>query len=102
MVRRQPASRHRWTNRHLRVSHRVHACEHGPRARRGILNGPTTPDLDRRPDVAKLGVVYGSAVAFSGTPRSDSIVVGCTNRILITTFVLWLVVAAFHVRNRGR
>src|SRR5215813_3394029 len=49
-----------------------------------------------------LAVFYGSAVAFSGTPRSDSIVVGWTNRILITTFVLWLVVAAFHIRNRGR
>src|SRR5262249_53296058 len=49
--------RHRWTDRHLRVTHRVHACEHGLRARRGILNGPTIPDLDRRFDVAKLGVV---------------------------------------------
>ena len=49
-----------------------------------------------------LAVFYGSAVAFSGTPRSDSIVVGWTNRILITTFVLWLVVATFHIRNRGR
>jgi hypothetical protein len=29
-------------------------------------------------------------------------VVGWTNRILITTFVLWLLVAAFHVRSRSR
>ena len=49
-----------------------------------------------------LALFYGSAVAFSGPPRSDSIVVGWTNRILITTYVLWLLVAAFHVRNRSR
>src|SRR5262245_9707521 len=49
-----------------------------------------------------LALFYGSAVAFSGAPRSDSIVVGWTNRILVTTFVLWLLVAAFHVRNRNR
>ena len=49
-----------------------------------------------------LALFYGSAVAFNGTPRSDSVVVGWTNRILITTFVLWLLVAAFQVRNRSR
>jgi Protein of unknown function (DUF998) len=48
-----------------------------------------------------LALFYGSAVA-SGVPRSDSIVVGWTNRILITTYVLWLLSAAFHVRNRSR
>jgi hypothetical protein len=41
-------------------------------------------------------------LAFRGAPRSGSIVVGWTNRILITTFVLWLLVAAFHVRSRSR
>src|SRR5262245_4581371 len=49
-----------------------------------------------------LALFYGSAVAFSGAPRSDSIVVGWTNRILITTFVLRLLVAAYHVRNRSQ
>jgi Protein of unknown function (DUF998) len=47
-----------------------------------------------------LVLFYGSSVAFLGPPRS--IVVGWTNRILITTFVLWLLVAAFHVRSIRR
>jgi hypothetical protein len=46
-----------------------------------------------------LALFYGSIVAFSGALRSGSIIVGWTNRILITTFVLWLLVAAFHVRS---
>jgi hypothetical protein len=45
---------------------------------------------------------YGSIIAFRGAPHSGSIVVGWTNRFLITTFVLWFLVAAFHVRSRGR
>jgi hypothetical protein len=49
-----------------------------------------------------LALFYGSIVAFGGVPRSRSIIVGWTNRILITTFVLWLLVAAFHVRSRSR
>jgi hypothetical protein len=49
-----------------------------------------------------LSLFYGSVIAFYGAPRSDSIVVGWTNRFLITTFVLWLLVAAFHVRSRSR
>jgi Protein of unknown function (DUF998) len=49
-----------------------------------------------------LSLFYGSIIAFQGAPRSDSIVVGWTNRFLITTFVLWLLVAAFHVRSRSR
>jgi hypothetical protein len=48
-----------------------------------------------------LALFYGSIVAFGGAPRSGSIMVGWTNRILITTFVLWLLVAAFHVRRRS-
>jgi hypothetical protein len=48
-----------------------------------------------------LALFYGSIIAF-GAPRSDAIIVGWTNRILITTFVLWLVVAAIHVRSRSR
>jgi hypothetical protein len=49
-----------------------------------------------------LALFYGSIVAFGGAPRSDTIIVGWTNRILITTFVLWLVVAAIHVLSRSR
>jgi Protein of unknown function (DUF998) len=49
-----------------------------------------------------LALFCGSSVDFRGAPRSGSIVVGWTNRILITTFVLWLLVAAFHVRSRSR
>jgi Protein of unknown function (DUF998) len=49
-----------------------------------------------------LVLFYGSSVAFRGPPRSGSIVVGWTNRILITTFVLWFLVAAFHVRSIRR
>jgi hypothetical protein len=49
-----------------------------------------------------LALFYGSIVAFGGAPRSDTIIVGWTDRILITTFVLWLVVAAIHVRSRSR
>jgi Protein of unknown function (DUF998) len=45
-----------------------------------------------------LALFYGSIVAF---PRSGSSVVGWTNRILITTYVLWLLVAAFHVRTEA-
>jgi hypothetical protein len=45
---------------------------------------------------------YGSIIAFRGVPHSGSIVVGWTNRFLITTFVLWLLVAAFQVRSRSR
>src|SRR5262245_19826989 len=44
-----------------------------------------------------LALFYGSIVAF---PRSGSSVVGWTNRILIMTYVLWLLLAAFYVRNR--
>jgi len=47
-----------------------------------------------------LASFYGSIVAFDGAPRSGSSIVGWTNRILITSFVLWLLVAAFHVRSR--
>src|SRR5262249_5553903 len=39
-----------------------------------------------------MALFYGSSVAF---PRSGSSVVGWTNRILITMYVLWLLVAAF-------
>ena len=37
-----------------------------------------------------LAFFYASIVGFRGTPRFGSIVVGWTNRILITTFALWL------------
>ena len=47
-----------------------------------------------------LVLLYGSSVAFRGPPRS--IVIGWTNRMLITTFVLWLLVTAFHVRSIRR
>jgi hypothetical protein len=40
---------------------------------------------------------YVSIIAFRG-----SIFVGWTNRFLITTFVLWLLIAAFHVRSKNR
>jgi hypothetical protein len=36
-----------------------------------------------------LALFYGSIVAFGGAPRSDTIIVGWTNRVLITTVVLW-------------
>ena len=49
-----------------------------------------------------LSLFYGSIIAFGGASRSDGIVVGWTNRILITTFVLWFLVAAFHVGSRSR
>jgi hypothetical protein len=48
-----------------------------------------------------LLLFYGSVIAFRVT-RSGGIVVGWTNRTLIATFVLWLLVAAFQVRNRSR
>jgi hypothetical protein len=44
-----------------------------------------------------LLLFYASIIAFRG-----SIFVGWTNRLLITTFVLWLLIAAFHVRSRNR
>jgi len=49
-----------------------------------------------------LALFYGSIVAFDGAPHSGSIMVGWANRILITSFVLWLLVAVFHVRSRSR
>ncbi len=48
-----------------------------------------------------LLLFYGSIIAFRGAPR-DSIIVGWTNRLLISTFVLWLLVAAFHVWSKSR
>jgi len=45
---------------------------------------------------------WGSIVASRGAPDSGSMVVGWTNRSLITTYVLWLLVVAFHVRSRSR
>jgi Protein of unknown function (DUF998) len=48
-----------------------------------------------------LSLFYGSIV-FGSAPPTNSIVVGWTNRILITTFILWLLVAAFHTRSRCR
>jgi hypothetical protein len=49
-----------------------------------------------------LSLFYGSIVAFWGGPGSGRIVVGWTNRLLITTFVLWLLIAAFYLRGRSR
>ena len=49
-----------------------------------------------------LFLFYGSIVAFRGAPQSGTIVVGWTNRMLITSYVLWLLVAASHVRSRSR
>ena len=49
-----------------------------------------------------LFLFYGSIIAFRSGPGFDSIVVGWANRFLITTFVLWLLVMAFHVRSRSR
>jgi Protein of unknown function (DUF998) len=49
-----------------------------------------------------LAPFCGSIIAFGGAPDPGSIIVGWTNRILITSFVLWLLVAAFHVRSRSR
>jgi hypothetical protein len=49
-----------------------------------------------------LALFCGSIIAFGGAPRSGSIMVGWTNRILITTFVVWLLVVAFHIRSGGR
>ena len=49
-----------------------------------------------------LSLFCGSIIAFGGAPRSDGIVVGWTNQILITSFVLWFLVAAFHVDSRSR
>ena len=57
MVRRQPAARHRLTDRHLRVANGVHAGEQRLRAQRGLGNGRTTADLDGRVDMAKLVLV---------------------------------------------
>jgi Protein of unknown function (DUF998) len=48
-----------------------------------------------------LSLFCGSIIAFRATP-SGGVVVGWTNRILITTFVLWLLVAALHVWSRSR
>jgi Protein of unknown function (DUF998) len=48
-----------------------------------------------------LSLFCGSAIAFRDAPRSGGIVVGWTNRILITTFVLWLLLAAFHARRKA-
>src|SRR5262245_16486951 len=44
---------------------------------------------------------YGSIIAFHGAASSRSNFVGWSNRFLITTFVLWLLVAAFHIRSRS-
>jgi len=49
-----------------------------------------------------LLLFWGSIVASRGAPDSGSMVAGWTNRILITTYVLWLLVVAFHVRSRSR
>jgi Protein of unknown function (DUF998) len=48
-----------------------------------------------------LSLFCVSIVAFRAAP-SGGIVVGWTNRILIMTFVLWLLIAAIHVRSRSR
>jgi hypothetical protein len=48
-----------------------------------------------------LSLFWGSVVSFC-TSGSGSIIVGWTNRFLIMTYVLWLLVAAIHVRIRSR
>jgi hypothetical protein len=48
-----------------------------------------------------LLLFYGSIVAFH-TPGSASIAVGWTNLLMIATFVLWLLAAAFHLWSRRR
>ncbi len=74
---------------------------------KGFIRNETSATIARLPICTaaltwlSLALFYGSIVAFGGAPRSGSIMVGWTNRILITTFVLWLLVAAFHVRRRS-
>jgi hypothetical protein len=72
MVRRQPASRHRWRPPLL------HTGEHGLRAQRGVLNGRTAPDLDGHFDMAEPGVVLrvhrrfrGPVAAWSAGPTES-------------------------------
>ena len=48
-----------------------------------------------------LSLFYGSIVVFRAS-GSGSSVVGWTNRFMITTFVLWLLVAAFHIWRRSQ
>ena len=48
-----------------------------------------------------LSLFYGSIVA-SRASGSGNIAVGWTNRFMIATFVLWLLVAAVHVWSRSR
>jgi|SRR5215831_11935774 len=47
-----------------------------------------------------LALFCGSIVTFASGP--GSVTVGWTNRFMITTYVLWLLVAAFHVCSRSR
>ena len=47
-----------------------------------------------------LALFCGSIVAFAPAPAS--VTVGWTNRFMITTYVLWVVVAAFLLRRRRR
>src|SRR5262249_42501210 len=101
MVRRQLAARHRWIGRHLQVAHGVHAGEQGPRAQRGVGNGRTTADWTATLTWLSLAFFYASIAVSVVRHALAGIVVGWTNRILITTFVLWLLVAAFHVRSRS-
>ena len=55
--RRQPAARHRWTDRHLRLAHSVYANEQELGAQRGLGYGRTTAGLDGHFDVVELVVV---------------------------------------------
>jgi len=48
-----------------------------------------------------LSLFWGSVASFH-TSGSGSIIVGWTNRFLIMTYVLWLLVSAIHVRSRSR
>jgi len=61
-----------------------------------------------RPLLWTAAVAWLSLLLFSGsivsfrTSGSGSIIVGWTNRFLIMTYVLWLLVSAIHVRSRSR
>jgi hypothetical protein len=48
-----------------------------------------------------LSLFYGSILVFRAS-GSGSIAVGWSNRLMITTFALWLLVAALYVRSRSR
>ena len=94
--------RHRGTGRHLRLANGVHAGEQGLRAQRGLGNGRTTAIWTATLTWLSWSFFAGPSLPSVVHRAPMALLSAETDQILITSFVLWFLVAAFHVDSRSR